>query len=137
MTTEAEDKEFDSTLQRIHDGVSEENPTPAFDPRLHLEHVDDCRHGRKIEDYKQCLEKIGFVFLPKERLPPWADGLPKSQGEWRYRRGDLRLAMTEDDICSWFSGPEELWRWMQNQLNAEKIQAERAARTKVAIQVPR
>lgn len=136
--SEDSDKEFDATLQRIADGVPEEAQHPDFDPGLHAEHVLDCKNGRKIEDYKQCLERAGFVYFPPERLRPWESGMPKTRGEWRFRQGDLRFAFTDDDVCAWFTGPEELWTWMQNQINAAEIKKARAeSQRRIFSQVPR
>jgi hypothetical protein len=130
------DKEFEASLHRIADGEPAPNETPAFDPILQREHVADCKRGRKIEDFKQCLEKAGFAYFPADRLRPWENGMPKTQGEWRFRQGELRFAFLEDDICAWFSGPEELWRWIQNQINADKIKAANTPK-RILAQVPR
>jgi hypothetical protein len=135
--SEDTEKEFQASLKRIADGEPAPNETPLFNPLLHKEHVADCRRGRKIKDFETCLERIGFVYSPPERLRPWENGMPKTQGEYRFKRGELRLALSEDDICAWFTGPAELWKWMTDLTTADKIKAARADKRRIFGQVPR
>ena len=135
--SEETDQEFEASLKRIANGEPAPNETPRFDPVLHQEHVADCRHGRKIKDFEKCLENLGFVYFRADQLAPWENGMPKTQGEYRFKRGELRFAFSEDDICAWFTGPQELWKWMTDKINADAIKAERAAKRRIFGQVPR
>lgn len=115
---------FAETLDRVRQGTDygQDNIRPTFDPALHRDVVDDARHGRKVEDYKQCLDAIGFRFKTPAQLGPFSGpggGIPRTEGEWVLRSGSLRLNMTSDEIVAWFASPEDLWncveRWKLEQ----------------------
>lgn len=101
--------EFDKSLRRVERGEDLQNPRPRFDPQVHRDVVDDHIQGRKIEDYRQVLSYFGFEYTPADRLPPWDNGRPRKEGEWRSAR--MRLALTTQNVLSLFRGPEDFHRW--------------------------
>jgi hypothetical protein len=111
--TEFNPRAFDATMERIRQDrdFGSTNSRPRFDPVLYRDVVDDAKHGRKIDDYRQCLERLGARFYTPRQRGPFADGQPRTEGEWII--ADIHCAMTSDQICAWFpGGPEELWEWV-------------------------
>lgn len=129
--------EFAQTMARIAEGDSHgDTPTrPGFDFVQHQEVVAEAMQGRRIEDYKKCLETFGFKFYPAGSIPPGCEASnplepprPIVESQWR-RPADVkirrRLAMTEAQVVSWFSTPQELWQWLKDMSTADRMQAER------------
>ncbi len=111
--------EFARTLERVaadQDLGDWSNPAPKFDPKLHKDVRDDAIHGRKIEDYRQALERHGMRYIPAHRLGFWNNMTPHTEGQWVHPDYDLKLAFTETDVLSMFPlGAEELFTWIQEQ----------------------
>ncbi len=110
---ESDEAALRATLERIRRGQDHGLDTirPRFDPQVYADVVDDAVHGRRIEDYKQALEKAGFRYYSPRELPLWADGKERTEGEWRHV--GLRLAFTENEIVSKFASAEDFWTWLQ------------------------
>ena len=85
---------------------------------------------------KQALERGGFTYWPKGSIPPGCESTnpleplrPLVEGQWRRpadRKLPKRLALTDAQVASWFSSPEEFWKWLttmaeiENQLRAQQ-----------------
>lgn len=109
--------EFRATLERMTSGTDHgiSVTQPSFDPALHRDVTADAVAGRKIDDFKQALEALGFLFWPANKLLPYADGTPHAEGEWRCG-GPPRMAFTVTDVLSMFpGGPQELHEWVTDQ----------------------
>jgi len=130
-------EEFARTMQAIKDGTSAaDSPArPAFDPVQHREVVAESQHGRRIEQFKQALERAGFVYWPANTIPPGCESTnpfepsrPILEAQWRRpadRKLPKRLALTESQVTAWFSGPEEFWRWIKDMSQQEQIRQHR------------
>ena len=126
-------EEFSRTMAALRDGTSAADAPlrPAFDPAQHREVVQDAVHGRRIEQFKQALERAGFTYWPPNTIPPGCESTnplepprPLVEGQWRRpadRQLPKRLALTEAQITAWFFGPEEFWKWLTGMANQEKI----------------
>lgn len=112
--------EFAQTLDRIKSGKDMVRPQPGFDPKQHQELVAQSADGRKIEDFKQGLERGGFRYVPADRLPPFENGRVQTEGLWK--NDYIRKAMTSNEVLAWFKSPEELWTWTQLQRKKRAIQ---------------
>ena len=142
-------EEFERTVQALREGTSAaDSPSrPPFDPYQARQVAAEAVHGRRIEDYRRALERAGFTYWPAGMIPPGCEGnpleppRPLTVGQWR-RPADgkipKRLALTDDQITAWFHGPEELWRWLTDMANAQKIrQAKLEQQRRVRVTVPR
>jgi len=141
--------EFAAAMERIAEGTSPADVPmrPPFDWRQHLDVVDECRHGRKVDDYKQALERAGFVRWPAGSIPPGCQSRgsfdpprPLMEAQWRRPadRNLPNLAITDDQVVSWFSSPEEFWQWLMKMRDQAKTRAAEADRTRpIKIFVPR
>ena len=123
--------EFSATMDRLRNGQGfGDGPVrPDFDPAQHREMLSDAVHGRRIEDYRQALERAGFRYYPTGSIPPGCEASgfmpdrPLVEGQWRRppsRHIKTPLAMTDAQVTAWFSGPEEFWKWMQELATKER-----------------
>lgn len=130
-------EEFQRTVQALREGTSAADMVarPAFDPTQHREMVSEAVHGRRVEDYRTALERGGFTYYPAGAIPPGCEATspldpprPIPEGQWRRPAGGglPRLALTDAQVTAWFSGPEELWTWLQNLKNDPAAKAKRA-----------
>jgi hypothetical protein len=143
-------EEFERTMRALKDGTScaDMVARPAFDPVQHREVVADAQHGRRVEQFKQALERAGFAYWPANSIPPGCESTnplepsrPILEGQWR-RAADKqlpkRLALTDAQVTAWFSSPEDLWKWMTGMVNQERIRQHQLARQrKIRAFVPR
>lgn len=126
-------EEFARTLQALKDGTSAADAPmrPGFDPIQHREVVAEAQHGRRIEDYRQALERAGFTYWPANSIPPGCESTnplepsrPLVEGQWRRpadARLPRRLALTDSQVTAWFSGPEDLWKWLKDMANQTRV----------------
>jgi hypothetical protein len=126
-------EEFARTLQAIKTGTSAaDSPMrPAFDPLQHREVVEEAVHGRRIEDFRQALERAGFAYWPANSIPtgcestnPLEPSRPLVEGQWRRpadKRLPRRLALTDSQVTAWFQNPEDLWQWLTDLANQARI----------------
>ena len=148
--TRFDPEEFARTMQALRDGTSAADTPlrPAFNPIQHREVVDEAQHGRRIEQFKQALERAGFTYWPANSIPPGCESTnplepprPLVEAQWRRpadRQLPKRLAMTEAQVTAWFSGPEEFWRWITTMANQERIrQHQQERQRKIQAFVPR
>lgn len=142
--------EFAAAMERLQEGTSaaDEPARPLFNLQQHMEVVEECVHGRRIEDFKMALERGGFTYWPKGSIPPGCEARgplepprPLVEGQWRRprdRRLGTNLAFTEAQVLSWFSSPEEFWKWLEGQANQWKLVKAAADRNRrIGIAVPR
>ena len=141
--------EFASAMERIAEGTSAADVPmrPPFDWRQHQDVVEECRHGRRVKDYQQALERAGFVRWPAGSIPPECLSTslvepprPLMEAQWRRPASNNlpNLAITDDQVASWFSSPEELWTWLTKLRDQAKTKAAEADRTRpIKIFVPR
>lgn len=110
-----DEAEFARSLERVAAdmGLGDDNPRPAFDPKLAKDVRDEKLRGNKIDRYSQALSSLGMVWLPKEALGVWNDGRPHTESMWIHPDPGMRVAFTESDILQLFSGPEDLYLWMK------------------------
>lgn len=101
-----QEREFEASLDRARRGITDAPMRPNFDPKLHSDVVADAVKGRKIADYKQALEALGFRYVQAHQLAPYPTGRPHEHGEWRCNQ--LRLAWTDQEILTFFKTPQEL-----------------------------
>ena len=136
--TRFDPEEFQRTMLALKDGTSAADvpARPAFDYAQHRNVVEEAVHGRRAADYKQALERGGFTYWPKGSIPPGCESTnplepprPLVEGQWRRpadRKLPKRLALTDAQVASWFSSPEEFWKWLttmaeiENQLRAQQ-----------------
>jgi hypothetical protein len=137
-------------MQALKEGTSAADTPlrPAFDPVQHREVVADAQHGRRVEQFKQALERAGFSYWPANSIPPGCESTnplepsrPILEGQWR-RAADKqlpkRLALTDAQVAAWFSGPKEFWKWMTGMVNQERIRQHQLERQrKIQAFVPR
>lgn len=134
--------EFSATMDRLRNGQGfGDGPVrPDFDPLQHREHVTEAVHGRRVEDYRQALERAGFRYYPMGSIPPGCEASgampdrPLIEGQWRRppsRHIKTALALTDAQVTSWFSGPEEFWRWMQEMATKERAATARRERQRL------
>ena len=111
--------EFARTVERIANEEDKGEIRPRFDPQVHKDVREDALRGRKIGEYRQALENLGFHFIPAHRLNEvlggWSDGSPHREGMWIHPDYDLQLAFTSDDILAHFSSPQNFWEWVHEQ----------------------
>jgi hypothetical protein len=143
-------EEFARTMQALKEGTSAaDSPMrPTFDPVQHREVVAEAVHGRRIEDFRQALERAGFVYWPANSIPPGCESTnplepsrPIVEGQWRRipdARLPRRLALKEAQVLAWFSGPEELWTWLRTMANQTRVrQYQRERQRPIKAYVPR
>ena len=135
--------EFSATIMdrlRNGHGFGDGPARPDFDPAQHREIVSEAVHGRRIEDYRQALERAGFRYYPTGSIPPGCEAngsmpdRPLVEGQWRRppsRNIKTPLAMTDDQVTSWFSSPEEFWRWMIELATKERVANARRERERL------
>lgn len=135
-------EEFARTMQALKEGTSSADTPmrPDFDPLQHREVVAEAVHGRRIEDYRQALERAGFVYWPAHSIPPGCESTnplepsrPLVEGQWRRpadARLPRRLALTDANVTSWFSGPEDLWKWLSELANQQRVRQNRKERNR-------
>jgi hypothetical protein len=128
--------EFSATMDRLRNGQGfGDGPVrPEFDPAQHREMVSEAVHGRRIDEFRQALERAGFKFYPAGSIPPGCEAngtmpaRPLVEGQWRRpptRNLKTPLAMTDAQVTSWFTGPEELWKWLTGMATKERAKAKR------------
>ena len=143
-------EEFARTMQALKEGTSAADTPlrPAFDPVQHREVVADAQHGRRVEQFKQALERAGFSYWPANSIPPGCESTnplepsrPILEGQWRRpadKQLPKRLALTDSQVTAWFSSPEDLWTWMTGMVNQERIRQHQLERQrKIQAFVPR
>lgn len=142
-------EEFAATMSAIKDGTSpaDDVARPDFDAVQYQQAVSEGQHGRRIDQYKQALERAGFTFWPRGSIPPGCEGTnilepprPLMEAQWRRpadRRLPKRLAFTEAQIPAWFATPEELWKWLENLANAEQANRRKQDQRPIRAAVPR
>lgn len=117
---------FLATLERVRAGKDKAfNPRPAFDEKLAREVSADRTQGRKIEDYLQALEYLGFVYMSADQLnttpgigPMWGENGPilHRVGQWRNLRDaaqwpEIRYAFKSETLVRDFLTPREFFEW--------------------------
>jgi hypothetical protein len=143
-------EEFERTMRALKEGTScaDMVARPAFDPVQQREVVADAQHGRRVEQFKQALERAGFAYWPANSIPPGCESTnplepsrPILEGQWRRpadKQLPKRLALTDAQVTAWFSNPQEFWRWMTGMVNQERIRQHQLARQrKIRAFVPR
>lgn len=144
--------EFRRTMERLKEGTDHGTmeARPQFDYKQNLEHREEAKHGRRIGDFIQALERSGFSFWPKGSIPPGCAGngtvfdppRPLAEGQWRRppdRELPRALALTDDQVAAWFTSPKEFWEWIQSLKMSAKQQREnrgQAPALKIMSQVP-
>lgn len=127
---------FLATLDRVRAGKDKEfNPRPAFDAKLAKEAQDDRTQGRKIEDYHQALEYLGWRFFTARELTLTfgvmageTGPILHSEGEWRNmqdaaRWPELRMAFKSRQIVEFFQGPQDFYEWYVTARTKERAKA--------------
>ena len=143
-------EEFARTMAALKDGTScaDMVARPAFDPAQHRNVVEDAQHGRRVEQFKQALERAGFTYWPANSIPPGCESTnplepsrPILEGQWRRpadKQLPKRLALTDAQVTAWFSGPEEFWEWITTMVNQERVrQHQQERQRKIQAFVPR
>lgn len=124
---------FQRSIERVRSGKDKEFVArPGFDPKLAKDVRADGRHGRKIEDYHQALEYLGWVYCSALELGPmWGETGPvmRTEGQWRNLKHaakypEIRSALTSHNICEMFpEGPESFFTWYVDRYNRARAKA--------------
>lgn len=126
---------FRASLDRVRSGKDKTDAPvrPGFDPKLAKDVHDDARQGRKIEDYKQALDYLGWKFCTVAELGPVMFGergpVMRTEGEWRNLRHaakypDIRSAFTSNQICEMFpDGPKQFFEWYSERFERARAKA--------------